>query len=208
MFLLSKVLFVFADKFDNIVKVFNVIPSIPCRAVAGPADEVLDCIALTFFDSLFIEQAVYFKRLKDVNVTINKDGRWLMWLRAIKGIVGWGKSWFQLCNQEDWVYSLVVQNIQLIYQLAYFFYNLKWVNILLGELFRDSSGGKNGIAFMQSEHSPVTNFHEARLIFLIIMRLLIGEGKGYCISCICTGLKHARNEGSESRSSSLRGEKP
>lgn len=55
MILLSKVFFVFANKLDNIVKVFNVVLFILFRAVANPADKVLNYMTLTFSDNLLVK---------------------------------------------------------------------------------------------------------------------------------------------------------
>lgn len=74
MFLLNKVLFIFADKLGNIVKIFNIILSIPFKDITSLTNKVLDCMVFTFFDTLFVEQTVYLKRFKDVNIAVNKNG--------------------------------------------------------------------------------------------------------------------------------------
>lgn len=73
MLLLNKLFFVFADKFDNIIKVFNIILSILFRAIANLANKVFNCITFIIFDNLLIEQAVYLKRFKDVSIAVNTD---------------------------------------------------------------------------------------------------------------------------------------
>lgn len=53
--LLSKVFLIVVDKFGCIVKVFDVVLSIPFRVVAGPVDKVFHNTAFTFFYYLFIK---------------------------------------------------------------------------------------------------------------------------------------------------------
>lgn len=55
MSVLSKIFFVFVDKLGNIVKIFNIVSSIPFQAIAGPVDEVLNCMAFTFFDNSLVK---------------------------------------------------------------------------------------------------------------------------------------------------------
>ena len=52
---LSKSFLVVVDKFGSVVKVLDVEPSIPFRAVAGSADKLFHGTALTFFYCSFIE---------------------------------------------------------------------------------------------------------------------------------------------------------
>lgn len=73
MLLLNKLFFVFADKFDNIIKVFNIILSILFKAIANLANKVFNCITFIIFDNLLIEQAVYLKKFKDVSIAINTN---------------------------------------------------------------------------------------------------------------------------------------
>lgn len=51
---MSKSFLVVIDKFDSVIKVLDIVPSISFRAVAGLADKVFYGAALTFFYYSFI----------------------------------------------------------------------------------------------------------------------------------------------------------
>lgn len=86
---LSKSLLVVANKVSGIVKVFDVVPSIPFRSIPGPANKIFNCAALTFFHRLLVKQTIYLKRFGDVNVTVNKYGAGHVRTGAIEEIINW-----------------------------------------------------------------------------------------------------------------------
>lgn len=69
----SKGFLAVANKFESIVKVFDVVLSIPFWTVLRPSYEVFNGQALTFSDCAFIEKAINLKGLVFVSVTFNKQ---------------------------------------------------------------------------------------------------------------------------------------
>ena len=72
---LSKSLLIVTHKVGGIVKVLDVIPSIPFQPVSSPTNEILHCAALTFLYCSLVKQTVYFKEFGGVGVTVDKHGR-------------------------------------------------------------------------------------------------------------------------------------
>lgn len=87
MFSLNKSFFIVANKVGGIVKIRNVIPSIPFRSIPGSANIIFNCVALVFLYCLFVKQTVYLKEFGGVNVTIDKHGKGHMRTEAIKEII-------------------------------------------------------------------------------------------------------------------------
>lgn len=77
------------DKVEGIVKVLDIIPSIPFRVIPGPANEILNCAAPIFFHYLFIKQTVYFEGFGGVNVTVDKYGGEYLKTWGMEGIISW-----------------------------------------------------------------------------------------------------------------------
>lgn len=86
-FLLSKSLFIVTNKFGGIVKVFDIILSIPFRSISAPANKLFNRAALTFFYCLLIKQTVYFKRFGNVGVTVDKYGGRNVRTKAMEKII-------------------------------------------------------------------------------------------------------------------------
>lgn len=89
MSLLSKSLLVVANKVGGIVKILDIVPFIPFKAVPGPAYEILNCVTSTFFYCLFVKQMVYLKGSGGVGVIVNKYGGGHIRTWAMKRIIGW-----------------------------------------------------------------------------------------------------------------------
>lgn len=90
---LNKVSLVVANKVRGIVKVFDIIPSIPFRFIPGPANEVFNCAALAFSHYLFVKQTIYLEGFDNVNVTVDKHSRRYMRTGVIKGVIDWRRCW-------------------------------------------------------------------------------------------------------------------
>lgn len=89
----SKGFLVVANKVGGIVKVFDVIPSIPFRIIPGPVNKVLNRTALVFLHYLFVKQMVYFKGFGSVSITLDKHKGGHVRTGAMKGVIGWGRRW-------------------------------------------------------------------------------------------------------------------
>lgn len=94
---MSKGFLVVVNKVGNIVKVFDVISSIPFRSIPGPANNVFNRAVFAFFYCLFIKQMVYLKGFGGVNVTIDKHGRGHVKMETIKKVIGIKLLLLQLC---------------------------------------------------------------------------------------------------------------
>lgn len=68
----SKGFLVLANKIRSIVKVFDVVPSIPFWTIPSLVYKVFNDQALTFPDYVFIEKAINLKKLVFVSVTLHK----------------------------------------------------------------------------------------------------------------------------------------
>lgn len=86
-FLFGKGLLVVASKVYGIVKVFDVLLSIPFRSIPGLANEIFNLATLTYFHRLHVKQTVYLKRFGNVGITIYKDGRGYVRTKAIEEII-------------------------------------------------------------------------------------------------------------------------
>lgn len=82
---------------------------------------------------------------------------------------------------------LVIWHFKFVGKLTYLLNNLEVVNVLLGQFFYYSNGGRNQVAFMKLEHSLISNFHKQGLVTSVVMLFMIGKGKSYCISSSDTG---------------------
>lgn len=91
---LGKNLFIVTNMIGSIVKVLDVVPSIPPRSVSYLANEIFYCAALTFLNCLLIKQTFYLKRFCGVGVTVDKHGRWHVKMGTMEEIIGWEKYWF------------------------------------------------------------------------------------------------------------------
>lgn len=88
--MLSKDLLIVANKIDGIVKVLDVVSSIPFRSIPDLANEIFNHAALIFFHHLLVKQTVYFKRFDDVGITVYKHGGGHVRTGTIKKIIDWG----------------------------------------------------------------------------------------------------------------------
>ena len=145
---LSKGLFVVPDKVVRIVKVLDIIPLIPFRAIRGPANEIPNRAVPTFFHCLFVKQMVYFEGFGDVGITVDKNAGGNVRTWVMEGIIGWGWRWLQLCHQEYRMYSPIIWHIQLVCKSNYLFKHTEWADILLDEFFCNPDGGQDGISLM------------------------------------------------------------
>lgn len=87
MFSLNKGFLIVANKVGGIVKIRNVIPSIPFRSIPGSANIIFNCVALVFLYCLFVKQTVYLKEFSSVNVTVDKYGKGHVRTGAIEEII-------------------------------------------------------------------------------------------------------------------------
>ena len=92
------------------------------------------------------------------------------------------------------MHSPIQGNIQLVCKSAYFLKYPKRADVLLGKLFRDPGGGRDGVTLMQLQHCPVSDLHEQGLVLPVVVGLLIGKSKGYGIGCIRTCLQRVGND--------------
>lgn len=88
---LGKGLLVDANKVGGIVKVFDVVPSIPLMSVFCLANEILYRAVLIFFNCLLIKQTLYFKEFNGVGVIVDKHGGWHVRAGMMGEIIGWGR---------------------------------------------------------------------------------------------------------------------
>lgn len=86
--MLSKSLLVVMHKVGGVVKVFDVVPPIPLRAVSSPRNEILYRAAFTFLHYSPIKQTVYLKRLDGIDVTVDKHSGWHVRAGAMEKIIG------------------------------------------------------------------------------------------------------------------------
>lgn len=59
----SQACFIVVDKGNGIVKLFNVVPSIPLKTVCLPTDQILNGPAFTLLDLTLVEEFFYFKAI-------------------------------------------------------------------------------------------------------------------------------------------------
>ena len=85
---LSKGVLVVTHKVGGIVKVLDILPSIPLRAVSSLTNEILHRAAFTFLHYSLVKQTVYLKGFDGIGVTVNKHGGWHVRVGAMEGIVG------------------------------------------------------------------------------------------------------------------------
>lgn len=83
----------FVDQLGGIVKVFNIILPILLWAITSLTNKILNCVAITFFNNLLIEQAIYVKRFKNGSITIEKYKKRHIKIEKIKKAIGQGKCW-------------------------------------------------------------------------------------------------------------------
>lgn len=79
------------NKLGGIVKVLNVVLSIPLWVIASPINEILDCVILTFFNNLSMEQIFHLKRSGGLSIIIDKHKRQYIRTGTMKKLNGWGK---------------------------------------------------------------------------------------------------------------------
>lgn len=130
---------------------------------------------------MFIEKVLYFKEFIVFDVIFHKDKREMLWMEALKRILGRARSWLKLSYRENRVDPPITQYIQLRSKATDSFDNPEGANVLLSQLFYHSNGGKNWIALMELDHCLVPNFYKQRLVAPVVMLLIICEGEWYCI---------------------------
>lgn len=145
---MSEGLLVVADKVGGIVKVLDVVPSIPFRSIPGPANEVFYRAAFTFFHYSLVKQMVYLEGFDGIGVTVDKHGGWHVRAGAMEEIVGRGRCWLQLSHQENRMHPPIQGNIQLVRKSTYFLKYTKRADVLLGELLRNAGRGRDGVTLM------------------------------------------------------------
>ncbi len=185
--MLSQVFLVGLDQFSSIVEVFDIVPSIPFRVVAGPAYEVFNGQSSTSPDCPLIEKAVNLEGLMSISVTFHKDQGGVLRTGALERVFGWVWSWFELSHRENWVDLPVTRYIKLISQSTYFLDDLEGADVLLGQFLSHPDGGKDRVAFMKFEYSPISNSHKQELVASVVELLLICERKRYCVIGLSTG---------------------
>lgn len=124
--MLSKIFFVFTDKFGCIVEVFHIVPSVSFWAVANLANEIFNKQAFTSFDCPLVEQVVNLKRFKIVSIIVNKHGGGIIWIEAPKEVIKRLGSRFKLYYQENRVDLPVIWNFKLIIKASYPFLIQNW----------------------------------------------------------------------------------
>lgn len=129
---MSKAFFVFADQFVCIVKIFHIVTLIPFWAVAGPLNKIFNAQDLTSLDRLLVEQAVDLKRFKSVSIAVNKHGKGMMRMGALKWVVGRLANGLKLGYQENRVDSLVIWYCKPIGKAFHPFLDLERADKLLG----------------------------------------------------------------------------
>lgn len=77
----------YIDKVDNIIKVLNIVLPILLWAVTGLVSKTFNYMALTFFYSLVVKWAFYFKGFECISVTINKYNKWYVEIEIIEQII-------------------------------------------------------------------------------------------------------------------------
>ena len=107
--------------------------------------------------------------------------------KAPKRIIGRVWSWLKLSYRKNGVDSLVIWYFELVGKLIYPFNNLKGADVLLGQFLSYPDGGKNRVAFIKLEFSPISNFHKQGLVFPIVVGFLVCEGKRYGVCCVSPG---------------------
>ena len=75
--LLNQVFLVDLDQFNNIVKVFNIVPYVLLEAISIPPYKVLNGKSPIFFDFMFIKKAINLEGFVFVNITFYKYGEGL-----------------------------------------------------------------------------------------------------------------------------------
>lgn len=73
--MLSQVLVILADKFDNFFKVFNVVKLISVYVLANLVNKILHYVTVIFLNNLLVKIVVYFKRFQKMTILINNKGR-------------------------------------------------------------------------------------------------------------------------------------
>lgn len=71
-FLLSKGLLVVVNRVGGIVKVLDMVPSIPFRFIPGLANEIFNRTVITFFYFLFVKLTDYLKGFGGIGFTVEK----------------------------------------------------------------------------------------------------------------------------------------
>lgn len=110
-FSLNQGLLVVVNKVGNIVKVFDVVQSIPFRCVPGLVNEIFNRVALTFFHYSLVKKIVYLKEFGGVGVTVDKHGGGHVRIAVMEEIIGWGGRWLQLSHWKYRIYLPIKRNI-------------------------------------------------------------------------------------------------
>lgn len=93
MSLLINSFFVVVNKVKDIIKVFDVILSIPFKVVLGTKNKVFILTALTFLHYLYIKYMVSLERFCDVSVTVNKYDEGNVSMGAMEKVINLGCYW-------------------------------------------------------------------------------------------------------------------
>ena len=80
--------------------------------------------------------------------------------RAPERILGRVWSWLKLNYKKNGVDSPVIWYFELVGKSNYPFDNLEGADVLLGQFLSYPDRGRNRVAFMKLEHSPISNFHK------------------------------------------------